>query len=64
VATGPLAFHGGDRDRVDVLNELAPERGWTPMFADRYPHAGGPEHDAAYLANTDGFEVEPVAVTA
>jgi hypothetical protein len=25
------------------------------------PHAGGPDHYAAYLANTDGFEVELVA---
>jgi hypothetical protein len=26
-----------------------------------HPHAGGPDHHAAYLANTDGFEVELVA---
>ncbi len=26
----------------------------------RYPHAGGPEHDAAYPASTDGYEVELV----
>jgi hypothetical protein len=31
------------------------------MFADRYPWAGGPGHYAAYLENTDGFEVELVA---
>jgi len=27
----------------------------------RYPHAGGPDHCAAYLENEDGFEVELVA---
>jgi len=27
---------------------------------DRYPHAGGPDHCAAYLENEDGFEVELV----
>lgn len=32
------------------------------MFADRHPYAGGPRHDAAYLENAAGFEVELVAV--
>jgi hypothetical protein len=31
------------------------------LFADKHPYAGGPEHYAAYLAGTDGFEVELVA---
>jgi hypothetical protein len=31
------------------------------LFPDRHPHAGGPDHYAAYLENTDGFEVELVA---
>jgi hypothetical protein len=31
------------------------------MFADAHPHAGGPNHYAAYLENPDGFEVELVA---
>jgi len=56
-----LAFHAGDRARVDALSGLAAEHGWTPMFPERYPHAGGPDTYAAYLASTDGFEVELVA---
>ena len=56
-----LAFHAGDRTRVDALSAQAAGHGWTPMFAERYPHAGGPDHYAAYLASTDGFEVELVA---
>jgi hypothetical protein len=36
--------------------------GWTLLFPDRHPHAGGPDHYAAYLENTDGFEVELVAI--
>ncbi|KUO21769.1 VOC family protein [Streptomyces dysideae] len=56
-----LAFHAGTREEVDALDAESPDHGWTPLFADRYPHAGGPEHYAAYLANTDGFEVELVA---
>jgi hypothetical protein len=34
------------------------------MFAERYPWAGGPEHYAGYLENSDGFEVELVARSA
>jgi catechol 2,3-dioxygenase-like lactoylglutathione lyase family enzyme len=56
-----LAFHAGDRGRVDALSGRAAEHGWTPMFAELYPYAGGPDHYAAYLASTDGFEVELVA---
>ncbi|EDY57626.1 MULTISPECIES: VOC family protein [Streptomyces] len=58
-----LAFHAGSRGQVDVLAAEAPAHGWTPLFPDRYPLAGGPQHYAAYLANTDGFEVELVAGT-
>jgi catechol 2,3-dioxygenase-like lactoylglutathione lyase family enzyme len=56
-----LAFHAGDRADVDVLVAAAPEHGWTLMFADRHPHAGGPEHYAAYLHDPYGYEVELVA---
>jgi hypothetical protein len=34
---------------------------WRELFADTHPYAGGPDHYAAYLASTDGFEVELVA---
>ncbi len=57
-----LAFHAGARPAVDALAAAGPGHGWTPLFADRYPWAGGPEHYAAYLENTDGFEVELVAI--
>ncbi len=56
-----LAFHAGDRARVDHLVEAGQTHGWRPLFGDRYPHAGGPEHYAGYLVNTDGYEVELVA---
>jgi catechol 2,3-dioxygenase-like lactoylglutathione lyase family enzyme len=58
-----LAFHVDGRELVDALARQATGHGWSQLFADRYPHAGGPEHYAAYLENTDGFEVELVAVT-
>jgi catechol 2,3-dioxygenase-like lactoylglutathione lyase family enzyme len=56
-----LAFHAGSRDDVDALVVGAPGNGWTLLFADRHPFAGGPGHYAAYLANSDGFEVELAA---
>ncbi|WP_447003174.1 VOC family protein [Saccharothrix isguenensis] len=63
LATGlnHLAFHVADRTGVDRLVDAATSHGWSPLFADKYPHAGGPEHYAGYLENTDGFEVELVA---
>jgi catechol 2,3-dioxygenase-like lactoylglutathione lyase family enzyme len=56
-----LAFHVRDPRRVDGLAAQAPRHGWTLMFRDRHPYAGGPDHYAAYLENADGFEVELVA---
>lgn len=53
-----LAFHGGSRSDVDRLTDEAHANGWTLMFADRHPFAGGAGHYAAYLENRDGFEVE------
>ncbi|WP_298713327.1 reverse transcriptase-like protein [Micrococcus antarcticus] len=56
-----LAFQAGSRARVDELTAAARERGFRLLFADRHPHAGGPDHYAAYLETADGFEVELVA---
>ena len=56
-----LALHAGSRPELDALVAEAPGRGWTLMYADRHPHAGGPDHYAAYLEDPDGFELELVA---
>jgi catechol 2,3-dioxygenase-like lactoylglutathione lyase family enzyme len=58
-----LAFHSGSTAETDQLVADALHHGWTPLFPERYPHAGGPDHYAGYLANEDGFEVELVAGT-
>jgi catechol 2,3-dioxygenase-like lactoylglutathione lyase family enzyme len=52
-----------DRGEVDALDALvaeAPAHGWTLLFPDRHPWAGGPDHRAAYLEDGDGYEVELV----
>jgi hypothetical protein len=58
-----VAFHGGSPAEVDALVADAPARGWTPLYHERFPHAAGPRHYAAYLCNTSGFKVEIVAHT-
>jgi catechol 2,3-dioxygenase-like lactoylglutathione lyase family enzyme len=58
-----LAFHVGPAAAVDRLVEQAPARGWSLLFEDRHPYAGGPDHYAAYLEDRSGYEVELVAGT-
>ncbi|MFF5072451.1 VOC family protein [Micromonospora olivasterospora] len=56
-----LAFHAGPPAAVDRLVAAAPRHGWSLLFPDRHPYAGGPQTYAAYLANDQGYEVELVA---
>ncbi|MFJ7201689.1 MULTISPECIES: VOC family protein [unclassified Streptomyces] len=56
-----LAFHIGNPDRIDLLTAKARENGWTLLFPERHPHAGGNHQHTAYLASRDGFEIELVA---
>ncbi|MFD0782602.1 VOC family protein [Micromonospora azadirachtae] len=56
-----LAFHAGPPAAVDRLVAAAPTYGWTLLFPDRHPHAGGPDTYAGYLTDNQGYEVELVA---
>lgn len=56
-----LAFHAGPRAEVDRLTAAAPAHGWTLLFPDRHPYAGGPDTYAAYLEDTLGYEAELIA---
>ncbi|MEU4791071.1 VOC family protein [Micromonospora tulbaghiae] len=58
-----LAFHAGPPAAVERLVTAAGEYGWTLLFPDRHPHAGGPDSYAAYLTDGQGYEVELVAQT-
>jgi catechol 2,3-dioxygenase-like lactoylglutathione lyase family enzyme len=53
-----LAFTVADETAVDRLTAAAPGHGWSLMFADRHPHAGGQQSYAAYLEDAWGYEVE------
>lgn len=53
-----------DQDTVDAIAADGAEHGWSLLFTDRHPYAGGPDHYAAYLENDYGFEIELVAAAA
>jgi hypothetical protein len=56
-----LAFKAGTAKAVDAIMDAAAGHGWRPLYHDRYPHAGGPEHYAGWLENSAGFKAEVVA---
>ncbi|GMA29004.1 VOC family protein [Arenivirga flava] len=56
-----LAFNAGARSDVDRIWDEAPAHGWTRLYVDRHPWAGGPGHYAAYLENAERSKVELVA---
>lgn len=58
-----VALHGGFAADVDRIVGEATDHGWISLYADRYPHAGGPDHYAAYLENEAGFKVEVVGAS-
>ena len=53
-----LAFHAGGPGEVDRLTRESESHGWSLLFPDRHPHAGGPDCYAAYLEDSWGYEVE------
>ncbi len=61
VGINHLAFRAGSAATVDAIMAAAPRHGWTPLYQDRYPHAGGPGHYAGWLENSAGFKTEVVA---
>lgn len=54
-------FLGGTRAEVDAIVSDAEAHGWRPLYQERYPHAGGPDHHAGWVENDQGFKVEIVA---
>lgn len=62
-----LAFHVTDEADVDRLWHDARDHGWTRLYEDRYPWAGGEPgadssgHYAAFFENGARFKVELVA---
>lgn len=55
-----LALTVPDRALLDRVRAESTAHGWHELFPERYPHAGGEQHTALYLENSEGFEVELV----
>ena len=47
-----------DAKTAEALSDAEPK---ARLLADRHPYAGGPQHYAAFLSNTDSYELEIVA---
>lgn len=56
-----LALRVDHLHTLDEIRAQAAHHGWTELFADRYPHAGGPAQTALFIENAEGFELELVA---
>jgi catechol 2,3-dioxygenase-like lactoylglutathione lyase family enzyme len=61
VGLNHLAFHAKSRAQVDEVARWAATAGFTCLYADRYPHAGGPGCYAFYCEDPDRIKVELVA---
>lgn len=53
-----LAFTVDGPAEVDRLTAASSSHGWSLLFPDRHPRAGGRTSYAAYLEDAWGFEVE------
>lgn len=56
-----LAFHAESREQVDRLTMKLKEKGIPILYADRHPHAGGPDHYAVFFEDPDRLKLEFVA---
>ncbi|MGO1286015.1 MAG: VOC family protein [Brachybacterium sp.] len=55
-----LALCVADRAALEAIRAGAAGHGWRELFAERYPHAGGPDNLAWYAEDPEGIEVELV----
>ncbi|GGE44651.1 hypothetical protein GCM10011391_24350 [Pullulanibacillus camelliae] len=58
-----LAFHVETQEQVDQLTEELKKRGVRPLYEEKHPYAGGPNHYAVYFEDPDRIKVEAVAAT-
>ncbi len=60
VGLNHLAFHAASRDQVDVLTEWVITSGFTLLYPDRHPYAGGQDYYALFCEDPDRIKVEVV----
>ncbi|MFL9651224.1 VOC family protein [Exiguobacterium chiriqhucha] len=56
-----LAFHAASLEQLERLRSELTQHGFTELYADRFPHAGGPNYTALYFEDPDRMKVELVA---
>lgn len=56
-----LAFHAASRRQVDEITEKLRERGAVILYAERHPHAGGPDSYAVFFEDPERIKVELTA---
>lgn len=61
VGLNHLAFHAGSRGQVDELTEWVRTNGYSILYEDRHPFAGGDDYYALFCEDPDRIKVEIVA---
>lgn len=56
-----LAFHAASREQVDEITAWVRSSGFTVLYEDRHPHAGGPGYYALFCEDPNRMKVEVVA---
>lgn len=61
VGLNHLAFHATSRAHVDQVALWVKSTGFTSLYQDKYPYAGGPDYYALFCEDPDRIKVELVA---
>lgn len=59
-----LAFRSTSRAQVDEVARWVKANGYTLLYEDRHPYAGGPNYYAVFFEDPDRFKLEVVAPSA
>jgi len=64
VGLNHLAFRGTSREQVDEIAQWVRENGYTLLYEEHHPYAGGPDYYAVYCEDPDRIKLEVVAPSA
>lgn len=56
-----LAFHASSLAQLEEVRQQLTSHGFRELYADRFPHAGGPNYTALFFEDPDRIKVELVA---
>jgi catechol 2,3-dioxygenase-like lactoylglutathione lyase family enzyme len=56
-----LAFHAASREQVDQIAKWVEARGYTLLYKERHPYAGGPDYYAMFCEDPNRIKVEVAA---